>query len=121
MRRVLCRAVENFELSFVINHRKAWQSRHPCAQGDLNQPNLKPGHTVAGRSTSAFEVGSRVSENTGSKLPMTRIDEVDIAVAATSGDRGPPRPRAAPARYGQSRPRWFCQTRRLTRIMTAAA
>ena len=63
------------------------QARQAHAQGHGNQPRQEPGHAVAGRRTSApdFGAGLRLSESTRSELTTTRMDDVDIATAATRG------------------------------------
>lgn len=83
----LRRAVEIFELSAFYRPKEGKQACQAHPKGDRNQPRQKPRHAVAGRRTSAFDVGagSRLSESTRSELVTTRIDEVDIATAATRG------------------------------------
>lgn len=87
MKDALRRPVEIFELSALHRPQEGKQAYQAHAQGQGNQPRQEPGHAVAGRRTSALDSGdgSRLSESTRSELATTRIDEVDIAMAATSG------------------------------------
>lgn len=87
VKNALRRSVEILELPALHRPEEGKQARQAHAQGHGNQPRQEPGHAVAGRRTSApdFGAGLRLSESTRSELATTRMDDVDIATAATSG------------------------------------